>query len=664
MSRDSLQHARQVARSIFIGDARNPEDPHIFHKLTLVAFFAWVGLGADGLSSSCYGPEEAFRALGSHFYLGLFVALGSVLTIFVISASYSQIIELFPHGGGGYLVASRLLSPKVGMISGSALLIDYVLTITLSVASGADALFSFLPASWYAMRLPFAVVVLGLLILLNLRGVKESVAPLVPIFMIFLLTHAFAIFYGMFTHLGNVSELAQTTLIDVRRSHAELGVMGTILLVLRAYSMGAGTYTGIEAVSNGMPILREPKVRTAKTTMRYMAFSLAFMVLGLMIGYMLFRVEHLPGKTLNAVLLEEMVTGWPHWAGLTFVLVTLFSEAVLLIVAAQTGFLDGPRVLANMALDRWLPSRFASLSDRLVTQNGILIMGGASLILMVLSKGSVRLMVVLYSINVFITFFLSQLGMVRHWWQVRRSERTWRRKLTINGIGMLLTGFILISVATLKFHEGGWITLVVTGALVSVALLVKRHYIRTGNELKRLDLLVESVELSLARQEGKVKRPRKTPFRAGRTAVLLTSGYNGLGLHTLFGTMKLLGKEFRNFVFVQVGVVDAGAFRSSEEMAELRGHVKADLDKYVHFMQDQGYYAESIPLIGIDVVEEIVREAPLIQERFPGAVFCGGQLVFPTEPMFSRWLHNYTVFSLQRRFYYLGLPVVLLPIRV
>ncbi|HOT97465.1 MAG TPA: amino acid permease [bacterium] len=664
MSNDTLRHVRQVARSIFIGDARNPEDPHIFHKLTLVAFFAWVGLGADGLSSSCYGPEEAFRALGSHFYLGLFVALGSVLTIFVISASYSQIIELFPHGGGGYLVASRLLSPKVGMISGSALLIDYVLTITLSVASGADALFSFLPASWYTLRLPFAVAVLGLLILLNLRGVKESVAPLVPIFLTFLLTHAFAIFYGLFTHLANFSELAQTTLLDVRRSHAELGMLGMILLVLRAYSMGAGTYTGIEAVSNGMPILREPKVRTAKTTMRYMAFSLAFMVMGLMIGYMLFRVEHLPGKTLNAILLEQMVSGWPHWAGLTFVLVTLFSEAVLLIVAAQTGFLDGPRVLANMALDRWLPSRFASLSDRLVTQNGILIMGGASLILMVLSKGSVRLMVVLYSINVFITFFLSQLGMVRHWWQVRRSERRWLQKLTINGIGMVLTGFILISVATLKFDEGGWITLVVTGALVSVALLVKRHYIRTGNELKRLDSLVDSVELSLSHREDAVKRPRRKPIRSARTAVLLTSGYNGLGLHTLFGTMKLLGKEFRNFIFVQVGVVDAGAFRSPEEMAELRAHVKGDLDRYVHYMQSQGYYAESIPLIGIDVVEEIVREAPLIQERFPGAVFCGGQLVFPTEPMFSRWLHNYTVFSLQRRFYYLGLPVVLLPIRV
>lgn len=663
MHEKPLGKAREWARDKVIGAARNPEDPHIFHKLTLVAFFAWVGLGADGLSSSCYGPEEAFRALGSHFYLGLIVALASVLTIMVISASYSQIIETFPHGGGGYLVASRLLSPKIGMISGSALLIDYVLTITLSIASGADAVFSFLPIGFQAYRLPFAVLILCLLILLNLRGVKESVAPLVPIFLIFLVTHLFVILYAVITHLGNVSELAATTMVDIRTSQRELGLMGTILLILRAYSMGAGTYTGIEAVSNGLPILRDPKVETAKKTMRYMAFSLAFMVLGLMTGYVLFRIEHIPGKTFNAILLENIVRGWPHLPGYAFVLITLLSEAILLFVAAQTGFLDGPRVLANMALDRWLPARFASLSDRLVTQNGILIMGGAAMALMVLSKGSVRLMVVLYSINVFITFFLSQLGMVRHWWQVRRQERKWLRKLTINGIGLVLTSFILISVAVLKFHEGGWITILVTGALVAVAMAVKRHYQRTGVELKRLDALVESVELSLS-QIGSGSKRRKRPSARGRTVVILTNGYNGLGLHTLFNAIKLFGKEVKNVLFVQVGVVDAGAFKSTEEMAALRQTVKQALDKYVQFMQEQGYYAESLPLIGIDVVDEIVEAAPAILARFPGAVFCGGQLVFPTEPMFSRWLHNYTVFSLQRRFYYLGIPVVLLPIRV
>src|SRR3984957_15275166 len=132
-------------KPLLLGKPRDVHDPHLFHKLSLIAFFAWVGLGADGLSSSCYGPEETFKALNGHIYLSLFVAAASVITVFMISASYSQIIELFPSGGGGYLVASKLLSPELGVVSGCALLIDYVLTITISVASGADALFSMLP---------------------------------------------------------------------------------------------------------------------------------------------------------------------------------------------------------------------------------------------------------------------------------------------------------------------------------------------------------------------------------------------------------------------------------------------------------------------------------------------------------------------------------------
>ncbi len=655
------------AKQALLGGARSPQDPHIFHKLSLVAFFAWVGLGADGLSSSCYGPEEAFLALQGHFYLGILVALASVATIFIISSSYMQIVELFPSGGGGYLVASKLLSPKTGMVSGCALLIDYVLTITLSVASGADAIFSFLPASLLPYKLTFAMAGLVLLIWLNMRGVKESVVPLVPIFLIFIATHVFAIVYGLFLHVGDLPGLIETTRQDMQVSRSELGLLGTVLLLLRAYSMGAGTYTGIEAVSNGMPILREPKVRTAKATMRYMAFSLAFMVLGLMVGYTLFRVEHVPGKTLNAVLLNALTSNWSHGVGYSFVLITLASEAILLFVASQTGFLDGPRVLSNMALDRWFPTRFATLSDRLVTQNGILLMGGASLILMFFSKGSVRLMVVLYSINVFITFFLSQLGMVRYWWNHRHEKIPWRFKLTINGIGLLLTGFILISVAVLKFREGGWITLVVTGALVTLVLLIKRHYNNTSLLLKRLDGLVEAAKLSIQSAKGSAARKsrlRKTPFAKSRTAVILTNGFNGLGLHTLFGAMQMFGEEIKNFVFVQVGVVDAGTFKSSAEIEQLKTQVNGELEKYCHFMRSQGYYAEGVAAIGINVVDEVVDLAPEILKRFPRAHFFGGQLVFPQEPMFGRWLHNYTVFSLQRRFYYQGIPLILLPIRV
>jgi len=456
-------------KNIVIGGAYDPHDKKIFHKISLIAFFAWIGIGADGLSSSCYGPQEAFLALQGHMYLGIFVALLTAATIIIISTSYSQIVEIFPSGGGGYLVASKLLSPRTGMVSGCALLIDYILTITVSVACGADAVFSFLPASWYPYRLFFACLVLLVLILLNLRGAKESIMVLMPIFVVFMVTHIFLILYALSSHASNFSQVVSETRIDANNTSAQLGFFGMIFLVLRAYSMGAGTYTGIEAVSNSLPVLREPKVETAKRTMLYMSLSLAVMVLGLMFSYVLFKVQFQEGKTLNAALLEQVTGSWSRSWGVPFILITLASEAVLLFVAAQTGFIGGPMLLSYMALDKWVPTRFATLSDRFVTMNGVLIMGAAALILMISTRGSVTFMVVLYSINVFITFTLSQAGMVRHWWIERKGLSSWRRKLAVNGIGLVLTVFILVSIVVVKFTEGGWITLVVTGTLILIA---------------------------------------------------------------------------------------------------------------------------------------------------------------------------------------------------
>jgi hypothetical protein len=552
------------------------------------------------------------------------------------------------------------------MVSGSALLIDYVLTITISVASGADALFSFLPASWLPYKLAFAIGGVLVLTVMNMRGVKESVLPLVPVFLIFVITHAFIIGYAIVMNIGNVGEVVSATRADVARTQSELGLGGMIFLLLRAYSMGAGTYTGIEAVSNGLPILREPKVKTGKRTMRYMAISLAVVVMGLMIAYVLYKVAPVEGKTLNAVLFDRMTSSWGK-AGVIFVLVTLLSEAVLLFVAAQTGFLDGPRVLSNMALDRWFPTKFAMLSDRLVSQKGILLMGGAALLTMVLTGGSVKYLVVLYSINVFITFFLSQLGMVRHWWQVRGKEAHWEKKLFINGVGMTLTFFILVSVTVLKFHDGGWITILLTGSLVGMALLTKRHYRNTFNMLRRLDELVAVAESSCpidpeatrTEQERTVKYDPKE-----KTAVLLVNGFNGLGLHTLFGVIRLFGGTFRNFVFIQVGVVDAGNFKGAEEVAVMKEQVKQDLDRYVRYMRCHGYYASAYSSFGTDVVDEVDGIMPKILERFPNAILFGGQLVFPKTNFFSNVFHNYTIFAVQRRLYSQGIPLVVLPIRV
>ncbi len=642
-----------------IGKAKSPMDHSVFHNLSLIAFFAWVGLGADGLSSSCYGPEEAFLALQGHTYLSIFVALGSALTVFLISTSYSQIIELFPTGGGGYLVASKLLSPNLGMISGCALLIDYVLTIAISIASGSDAIFSFLPIHWQCHKLSFAIFGVLLLTLMNMRGVKESVIPLVPIFLVFIATHAFVIVYALVVHSTGFPAVIHSTVTDIHQARAQMGLFGMIFLLLRAYSMGAGTYTGIEAVSNGLPILRDPKVKTGKQTMRYMSISLAFTVMGLMLAYLLFGVGAQPGKTLNAVLFQNITADWGR-SGYIFVLVTLISEAMLLFVAAQAGFLDGPRVLSNMALDRWFPTKFATLSDRLVTQNGVLLMGGSALVTVLLTRGSVKYLIVLYSINVFITFCLSQLGMVRHWWEVRSQVKNWWKKWLINGVGLILTTFILISVITLKFHDGGWITLLITSALVGLALIIKRHYLHTAQLLRRLNSLLQ--EAALVDTKDVKTKPAFDP--TAKTAVLLVNGFNGLGLHTLFNVVRLFGKEFKNFLFVEIGVIDAGNFKGIDEVEHLKTQISKDTERYVTLMQAQGHFAESISVVGIDVISEAEKIAPDIVKRFPSAVFFGGQLVFPTESMLTKWLHNYTVFSLQRKFYQQGIPFVILPIRV
>ncbi len=655
----------RILKTLVIGEARSPSDRHIFHKLSLVAFFAWIGLGADGLSSSCYGPPEAFLALGQHYHLGIFVAIGTALTVFIISESYSQIIELFPSGGGGYLVASKLLSPNVGMVSGCALLIDYVLTISISIASGADAIFSMLPPSYHQYKLTAAALGVVLLLVMNLRGVRESVMPLVPIFLIFIISHVFAIVYAIVVNVPNYSATVASTVSDIHSAGGELGILATVMLVMRAYSMGAGTYTGIEAVSNGLPILREPRVRTAKRTMMYMATSLAFMATGLMVAYILYNLHQAqidqPTKTLNAILFEHVVQGWGR-GGKVLVWLALISEGAILLVAAQTGFLDGPRVLSNMALDRWFPGRFAVLSDRLVTQNGIVLMGLAAILVVIFTGGSVGMLVVLYSINVFITFALSQLGMVRHWWLVRQSEPKWGRRLFINGIGLVLTVSILTFVASLKFREGGWVTLVITGSLIAVAVMTRRHYRSVGKQLRRLDDLVTVAESSAPMLPDGSPDPKYN--RHARTAVLLVSGFNGLGLHTMFTVIRQFGECFRGFVFLHVGLVDAGNFKGVEEVEHLRQRTEAELDKYVEFCRRNGYYAERYFSLGVDLVSEVNNVAPQILDRFPQATFFGGQLVFREESIWTRLLHNYAVFAIQRKFYHQGIPFVILPIRV
>ncbi len=656
---------REWSKRIFLGKSRDPLDPHVFHQLSLVAFLAWVGLGADGLSSSCYGPEEAFHALGTHTHLAVFLALATTVTIFVISGSYAQIIELFPTGGGGYLVATRLLGEAAGLVSGAALVVDYALTIAMSVAAGVAARSSEPIARGVppGARLALSILIVVALIVLNLRGMKESVQVLLPIFIAFLATHAAIIVFGIGRHTGEFPQLAAETVRDTRETWSALGGLGMIALLLKAFSMGGGTYTGIEAVSNGLQILREPRVKTGRRTMLYMAVSLAITASGLLLCYLLANVRRVEGQTLNAVLVNKLaVEGFgPGAAAGGFALVTLVSEGALLFVAAQAGFLDGPRVLANMAIDSWIPHRFSLLSERLVTQNGILVMGLSAIGMLLFSGGSVDVIVVMYSINVFLTFSLSQLGMCVHWWQERRTERSWLRRLAINGFGFLLTGAILVVTVTLKFREGGWFTVVITGSFIVVCVLCRRHYRSVGLLMKRAD----DVLTTLPKPKG-IDTGAALPAvsRNVPTAVFLVSGFNGLGIHSLLQVQKYFPKYFRNAVFLSVGVVDSAKFKGADAVEQLRQETERDLNRYVEFARGLGMHAEHHYAIGTDLLDEIVGLCQKVKEQYDRPIFFTSKLIFPNENLVNRLLHNQTPFAVQRRLQFEGLQTVILPIQV
>jgi amino acid transporter len=247
-------------RDLIFGTPLDPLDARIRHAIAVTPLLAWVGLGADGLSSSCYGPEEAFIALGSHTHLGLYLALATALTVFIISLGYNQVIELFPTGGGGYRVATALIGPRAGLVSGAALLVDYVLTITTSLASGVDAFFSLLPVGAQAFKLTAEVCLLLFMCFLNFRGMKETILVLLPIFLGLVVLHFALIGYGVFIHAGHLPMLIPDTLGQTAGLAHNMGWIFVASLVLRAYSLGGGTYTGLEAVSNNVNMLVEPRV--------------------------------------------------------------------------------------------------------------------------------------------------------------------------------------------------------------------------------------------------------------------------------------------------------------------------------------------------------------------------------------------------------------------
>jgi amino acid transporter len=642
-------------RESLLGKALDPFGGDTRKHVALVAFLAWIGLGADGLSSACYGPEEAFLALGVHTPLSLYLAAMTAVTVFVIAVAYNQVIELFPSGGGGYKVATSLLGAHAGLVSGSALVVDYVLTIAISVASGVDALFSLLPPSIGGWKLGLEVLLTLILLYLNLRGMKESIRFLLPIFIGFVVTHTLLIGYGVLAHGDRLPAMVGQTFIDSRQLGHDLGWIGVAALLLRAYSLGGGTYTGIEAVSNNVQALVEPRVRTGKWTMFYMALSLAFTAAGIIVLYLLWDARHVDGRTLNAVVFESIIASFGLGSATlnhAVLVVVLAFEAGLLLVAANTGFLGGPAVLANMAVDSWMPHQFRNLSSRLVTQNGVMLMAGAAVGVLLITAGSVSVLVVLYSINVFLTFTLSLLGLVRYWWR-HRGEGSWLVRIALSLLGLIVCGGILIVTTLEKFTEGGWITLIITGLVIAIGVAIRRHY-------QTVAVNIERAERAYPAPAGHVEAiPKLVPDRPTSAFIV---GRNRCGLiHASRTVVQMWPGFYRNFLVISAQPVDVRSYGGDRALEQLRAERQLDMDFYMDLARHNGMASKYYLGFGVDGVEEMVKLCRHAREEFPNIVFFASKLVFEHESWVTRLLHNQIVYAMQRRLQAEGMQMVILP---
>jgi hypothetical protein len=389
-----------------------------------------------------------------------------------------------------------------------------------------------------------------------------------------------------------------------------------------------------------------------------MATSLAFTASGLLLCYLLWQIAPVPGKTMNAVLTERLATGLPF--GGTFIVLTLFSEAMLLVVAAQAGFLDGPRVLANMAVDSWVPHRFAALSERLTTQDGILLMGAAALAALFYTGGSVGYLVVMYSINVFLTFSLSMLAMLRFWGRHRRTRPEWVSRTVLFGAALVLCVTILVITVYEKFAQGGWITVVITCLVIALCFTIRRHYRRVTLELDQL--YRELGELPQSAKPAKAAVDTIDP--RGPTAAVLVGSYGGVGIHTVLNIFRVFPGHFKNLVFVSVGVIDSGEFKGEHGVEDLRQRTREMLGNYLSLASGLGVPATARMTIGTEAVEEAEKLCLEVAREFPHVVFFAGKMIFQREKWYHRLLHNETALAVERRLRWMGKTMVTLPVRV
>ena len=459
---------------------------------------------SDALSSVAYAPEEVFLVLSvaglAAYSMAPWIGLAVAAVMLIVIASYRQNVHAYPSGGGDYEVVTTNLGPTAGLTVASALMVDYVLTVAVSMASAMSNIGSAVP--FIAQhKVLFAVVAILLLASLNLRGIRESgTAFAIP-------TYAFMV--GMFIMLGwgffQIFVLghqlkAESADFHMTSEHGEILGFALVFLVARAFSSGSAALTGVEAISNGVPAFRKPKSRNAATTLLLLGMISVTLLIGMIMlaketGVQMAErpAEQLIGAPENyhqKTLIAQLADAVFHDFGPGLFLIALVT-ALILVLAANTAFNGFPVLGSILAQDRYLPRQLHTRGDRLAFSNGILFLAFAAIAFVVAFRAEVTALIQLYIVGVFVSFTLSQIGMVRHWTRLLRTEtdsvvrRRMQRSRVINAIGLICTGTVLVIVVITKFLVGAWIAILAMGALFVVMKMIHKHYDTVSRELER-----------------------------------------------------------------------------------------------------------------------------------------------------------------------------------
>jgi amino acid transporter len=480
-------------------------------KLKALAVFS-----SDNISSSAYATEEMMRILvvagAGGIALTMPLTLVIVAVLAVVATSYRQTIKAYPNGASSYIVASDNLGVLPGLLAAAALMIDYVLTVAVSVSAGVAAVTSIVP-TLFPERVLIAVAIVAILMIGNLRGIRESgtifMAP----------TYLYIVSIGGVIAVGLVRQFVLGDLGQFEAPPSWLGELAleqggavsalSLFVVLRAFSSGGAALTGVEAISDGVPAFKAPEWRNARTTLGWAVVIFAGLFLG--ISYLSSVVHVIPDPTEQQTVLSLLTR---QIAGDGWVLITVqVATALILALAANTSFADFPRLASFLARDSFMPRQFAYRGERLAFTTGILALSALAILLLVAFEASVTALIPLYTLGVFIAFTLSQGGMVVRWW--RRREPSWRRGLLVNGVGALTTLVIALIVAATKFLSGAWMVVLMIPVLIAIMLAIRAHYRALDIELQ-LDRIPDGAERST---EPIVIVPIARLDRAARQAV-------------------------------------------------------------------------------------------------------------------------------------------------